>query len=184
MRSIPALFETTVSIIQSLTDDKKAPLHVGEVMACWTYLAFVEEITIYEQIGLNTTEDNDLHDMLQESLDVAHSHIDQLSKFMQIEGVPLPDAQPPKPNTNTGAIPAGAKLTDKELANTISINFVMASNMCAASASQSLRTDVGIMFIQFQMDKLTLGLKMKNLMQKRGWLKIPPLYYSPGLPQQ
>jgi hypothetical protein len=69
----------------------------------------------------------------------------------------------------------GAKLTDKELSNTISINLVIDSDMCATSASQCLRTGVGIMFLQFQMDKLTLSFKMNNLMQKRGWLKIPPL---------
>ena len=179
MRSIPELMETTVNVIHSLTDDKKTPLHTGEVMACWTYLAFVEEITVHEQIGLNTTEDNELRNILEDSLQVAQSHIKQISKFMQDEGIPLPEPPNSKPKTNPEAIPTGAKFTDNELANTIGINFVIASNMCAASASQSLRTDVGIMFLQFQMDKLTLNFKLKNLMQRKGWLKIPPFYSAP-----
>lgn len=183
MREIPALLETTVNVIHSLTDNKKTPLHVGEVMACWTYLAFVEEIIVFEQIGLNTTENNELRNMLEEALKVAQSHIKQITKFMQDEGIPMPDEPPTKPKSNPKAVPIGAKLTDNEIANTISINFVIASNLCATSASQSLRTDVGIMFLQFQMDKLTLGFKLKNLMEKRGWLKIPPYYYAPGLPQ-
>lgn len=183
MRSIPEMLETTVNVIHSLTDDKKPQLHVGEVMACWTYLAFVEEIIIYEQIGLNTTEDNELRNILEESLKVAQSHVKQISQFMQDEGIQLPEQPQAKPKSNPEAVPAGAKFTDKELANTISINFVIASNMCAASASQCLRTDVGIMFLQFQMDKLTLSFQMKNFMQRKGWLKIPPFFSAPGLPQ-
>jgi hypothetical protein len=135
---------------------------VGEVMACWTYLAFVEEIIIYEQIGLNTTVDNELHNMLEKSLKVA-----------QPQG---------KPQSNPEAVPAGTKFTDSELVNTISINFVIASNMFAASANQSLRMDVAIMFLQFQMEKMTLLFKIKNLIKKRGWLKNPPFYSAPGLP--
>lgn len=62
--------------------------------------------------------------------------------------------------------------------------FIAATDMCATVASQSLRTDVALMFLKFQTDKLSLGLKAKELMRENGWLKIPPFYQPPGSPSQ
>jgi hypothetical protein len=184
MPNIQIMLESTINVIRSLTDDTKMPIHIGEAMACWTYLAFVDEIINYEQIGLNTTMDEELKDMLDHALKIALSHKEQISEFMQKEGIALPDEPQAKAKSDPKAIPIGAKFTDKELANAISINFILASDMLAASASQSIRTDVGLQFLQFQMEKMMLGFKMKNLMQKRGWLKIPPAFTSPGILQQ
>ncbi len=97
-----------------------------------------------------------------------------MSEFMRKEGVSLPNAPEDKPQSDPNAIPIGAKFTDNELANTLMINFVVAADMCAASASQSLRTDLGLMFLKFQTEKLSLGFKAKEIMQKKGWLKVPP----------
>jgi hypothetical protein len=167
------MIETTFDVMRSLNDDKKPPIHIGEAMACWTYLAFVEEIIIYEEVGLNMTKDQELHDMLELGLKVVQGHKKQMTEFMQKEGIPLPDQMQPKTKSDPSAVPAGAKFTDNELSNAISINFIISNDMLAASASQSIRTDVGLMFLQFQMDKLMLSFKMKNLMQKRGWLDCP-----------
>lgn len=184
MPNIENIIEAATNAIQSLTDNHKTPLHVGEAMACWTYLAFVSEIVIYEEVGLNTTQDPEFRKLCGEGLTVADSHKEKLGDFMQAEGVPLPTLPQDKPKSDPKAIPLGAKFTDSELANAISINFIVASDMCATSASQSLRTDVGLMFLSFQADKLALGFKIKELMQKKGWLKIPPFYVPPGSPEQ
>jgi hypothetical protein len=184
MPNIPTMLETAFNVIHSLTDDNKPQIHIGEAMACWTYLAFIEEIINYEQVGLNMTMDNELQEMLEQGLNVAQAHKEQISKFMQKEGIPLPDPPQSKSKSESNSVPAGSKFTDSELSNAISINFIIAADMLAASATQSLRTDVGLMFLQFQMDKITLGFKLKNLMKNRGWLKIPPAYIPAGLPQQ
>ena len=180
MPDISTMIETTFNVIRSLTDDNKPPIHIGEAMACWTYLAFVEEIIVYESVGLNMTTDQELREALEQGLKVARAHQEQMSEFMQKEGIPLPDQPPPKLKSEPSVIPVGTKFTDNELSNAISINFVIASDMLAASASQCIRTDIGLMFLQFQMDKLMLGFKIKNLMQKKGWLKIPPAYIPQG----
>ncbi|TMN23352.1 DUF3231 family protein [Lentibacillus cibarius] len=182
MQKISQLFETASNVIQSLTDNQKNPLHVGEVMACWTYLSFVNNIIIYEEVGLNTTTDPGVIELYQDALATARSHKKQLTEFMRKEGVRLPTAPEDKPNSDPNAVPIGAGFTDNELANTLLINFVVASDMCAASASQSLRTDVGLMFLKFQTEKLSLAFKAKELMQKKGWLKVPPFYQPPGAP--
>lgn len=174
------MFKNASDIIESLTDNYKNPLHVGEAMSCWTYLAFVSDIIAHIEVALNTTTDSELRKLFQEGFNTALSHQKELSQFMRQEGVPLPEMPEHKPESNSSDIPLGAKFTDNELVNTINLNFVLAADMCAASASQSLRTDTALMFLKFQMDKLSLGLKAKELMQKKGWLKIPPFYLPPG----
>jgi hypothetical protein len=183
MPNFKSVLDTATNIIQSLTDNKKKPLHVGEVMSCWTYLAFIGEIIIYEEVGINTTTDTELKELYNEGLKTAEAHKKELSVFMKQEGIPLPSQPEGKPKSDPNAIPLGVKFTDNELANAIAINLVVAADMSAAAASQSLRTDIGLMFLKFQMDKLTIGYKAKALMQKKGWLKIPPFYYPPGLPE-
>ncbi|PWA09747.1 hypothetical protein DCC39_12340 [Pueribacillus theae] len=182
MPSITQMIEAATKVIQSLTDNEKAPLHVGEVMACWTYLAFVGNIITIEEVAMNTVTDTELKQLFTDSLKVALSHKEEISEFMRKEGVVLPVAPERKPNSEPGAIPLGAKFTDDELVNTLNLNFVFASDLCAAAASQCLRTDLGLMFLKFQTEKLSLGFKAKDLMKKRGWLKMPPYYYPPGLP--
>jgi hypothetical protein len=63
------------------------------------------------------------------------------------------------------------------------MNFVVATGLCTNSASQSLRSDVGLMFVKFQADKLSLSYQAKELMEMKGWLKIPPYYLPPGSPK-
>ncbi|MGP4071106.1 DUF3231 family protein [Piscibacillus sp. B03] len=176
--------DASLKTLKSLTDGEKDDIHVGEVMACWTYLAFVESIISYEEISLNMTKNKEVINFVNEALKVANSHKQELRNFMIEEGIPLPKAPEHKPNSEPEAVPEGAKLTDDEIMNTLSINFVYAGNMCGGAASQSVRTDVGIMFLKFQIDKFSLGMKAKSLMRKRGWLKIPPYYHPPGAPSK
>src|SRR5699024_2006902 len=96
------------------------------------------------------------------------------------EGVNLPPSPESKPNSDPNAIPQGVKFTNDELVKTHNINFVSAADMCAAAASTCLRTDIGLMFLKFQTDKLSLGFKAKELMQKKGWLKVTPQYHQTG----
>lgn len=182
MPNFAQLFESAANVFQSLTDNKKDPLHVGEVMSCWTYLAFVNNIMTYEEIGLNTTTDSGVRELYQDGYKIATSHKEQITKLMQEEGVTLPRSPEKKPYSDPSAVPVGVSFTDFELANTININFVAAADMCAAAASQCLRTDIGLMFLKFQTEKLAMGYKAKELMQKKGWLIKPPSYQPPGTP--
>lgn len=168
------------NIIGSLTDNHKNPLHIGEAMACWTYYSFVSNVIIYVEVGLNTTGDSKLKKLLQDAHKVMKSHQKEVAELMCEEGVPLSDTPEDKPDSDPNAIPLGVKFTDNELSNTINLNYVIAADMCATSASVSLRTDVAMMFLKFQTDKLSLGLQMKEFMQTKGWLKVPPFYQPPG----
>lgn len=78
----------------------------------------------------------------------------------------------------------GVKLTDDEIANGISLKLASVNVLCATTVSQSIRTDVGLMFLEFQTHILLFAADFKTLMEKRGWLKSPPAYLPPGAPTQ
>lgn len=178
-----SVFEAVLDTIKSLTDDEpKPPLHVGEVMGCWTYLAMLEEERANVQIGINTTLDSELLEALNESMKLANAQADELRDFLLKEGVPLPPASEKKPNSDPNTVPMGVKLTDDEIANALSVKLVANYMMCASNSMQSVRNDVGIMFVQFQAEKLKFGAALKTLMRRRGWIKIPPYYLPNGIP--
>ncbi|MBD0383398.1 DUF3231 family protein [Paenibacillus sedimenti] len=177
--------EAAIDVIKSLIDDEpKPPLHVGEVMTCWTYLTMLEEEKASVQIGLNTTTDNELLEALNASMELATAQANKLKEFMLQEGVPLPPVSEKKPVSEPGSVPLGVKLTDDEIANALSVKVVANYMMCATGAVESVRNDVGMMFAKFQADKLKFGAALKTLMRRRGWIKIPPYYVPNGLPKQ
>ena len=40
------------------------------------------------------------------------------------------------------------------------------------------------MRVKFQTELLTFGTPLQALMKKRGWIRVPPYYYPPGMPKQ
>lgn len=177
------VLEALSELLGSLIDEEpKPPLHVGEVMACWTYLTILEEAVMLEQTGLNSSTDPELKQFLEKTMAAASSQARRLKDFLQQEGVPLPPLSEPKPLSDPNAVPLGVKLTDNEIANGVSVKLAVSITSCATAASQSVRNDVGLMFIEFQNEVMVYGTMIKTLMRKRGWLKTPPYYYPPGAP--
>ena len=75
-------------------------------------------------------------------------------------------------------------MSEKELANGVSVKVIASILACATGMSQSIRNDLGLMWIELQSEQLTFGATLKALMKKRGWLEVPPTYVPPGLPKQ
>jgi len=179
------IMEAITNVMQSFVDDEpKAPLHIGEAMNCWTYLGMLEEEISLVQLMLNTTIDDELIETLRDAEKLAHSQSKKLKEFMQREGVILPTASEERPLSDPNAVPLGAKLSDEEIANSLAVKAVSNVMMCANGASQSVRNDVGFMFTQFLAEKIIFGANLKAKMRKRGWIKVPPYYYPPGMPKQ
>ncbi|KQX60753.1 DUF3231 family protein [Paenibacillus sp. Root444D2] len=178
------ILEAAITTIKSLTDEEKPqPLHVGEVMACWIYLAGLEVAKVTVQAGINTTSDEDLKAILKEDLELNNNQRERLYDFMLKEGITLPPAHEDMPQSDPNSIPLGVKLTDEVLANELSFKIVSLILRAAGANAESIRTDFGLMFLQFQAEKVMLGAKLKQLMMKRGWIKIPPFYIPPGSQQ-
>lgn len=180
-----SIFESLKDYLQmNLDNEPKNPLHVGEVMSCWVYLTIMDEANVYIQIGLNTTTDDDVIKILKESLHQCDAQGKRFQEFMKVEGIHLPPTSEQRPNSEPNEVPLGTKLTDDEIMNGLSIKTVAAIMHCAAAASQSIRNDVGTLFTECMLEKMKFGVNLKELMRKRGWIKVPPYYYPPGAPSK
>lgn len=178
------LLETASSVIRTLVDDDpRPPMHVGEVMMCWTYLATLRESVSYLEAALNTTTDRELKRAVEDSKRQCDAHADKLRSFMLGDGITLPPSPEPKPGSDPNAVPLGAKLTDEEIANGLSLKTTSLILSATNALTQSVRTDVGLLFMDFLNEKIAFGATLKELMRRRGWIKVPPYYYPPGLPQ-
>lgn len=185
MNEVTSVIETVVDVMKTFIDtEPKPPLHIGEAMTCWTYLTMLEEEIASVKVGLNTTTDDDLLHALNASMRLAEEQSNLLRQFMLQEGVPIPPVSEMKPVSDPNSVPLGVKLTDNEIANALSVKMVANYLTCASGAVQAVRSDVGMMFAKFQAEKLQFGASLKTLMRKRGWLKVPPYYFPPGMQAQ
>ncbi|MEH7388499.1 DUF3231 family protein [Bacillus sp. JJ1521] len=177
--------ESVIAMIKNFVDEEpEPPLHVGEVMDLWTaYTAFNEAHVLY-QVGLNTTTDTDLKHALQSAYNSSNADSKKIEKFLMNEGVPLPTLSSPKPLSNPDSIPEGVKMTDIEIANLIAVKIATATTFCAQALSKSVRTDVGLLFFEMQVNLMRYAAPFRNLMKQRGWLKVPPSYLPPGSPER
>lgn len=177
--------EAVTELIKSLIDEEPKPaLHVGEVMSLWTALTAFQEARALYQAALNTTTDTDLKHTLQNAVESTKGDYQLLKNFMVKEGIPLPAVNEDKPKSDPSAVPEGVKLTDDEIANLISVKVAASITFCAQAMSQSVRSDVGLLFFQIQVQLMKFATPLKNLMKSRGWLKTPPSYLPPGAPEK
>jgi hypothetical protein len=179
------LIEAVISSIKVSTDyDPKHPLHTGEVTDCWIYYTALKEFLRFEEAGLNTSNDDEVIEMLKDAHKICSNQVKKLEDFMLKEGIPLPELPAPKPNSDNKNIPLGVKLTDNEIANGIGIKVATAIISSATGQAQSIRNDFGHMMLSFQLEMIEFGSTLKRLMSKRGWLRVPPYYFPPGSPDK
>jgi len=176
---IEALFDY---LITRFDTEPRSRLHIGEAMGCWLYYtALAEEIPVLES-ALNTTTDNVLIELIKDGTKLCTHQIKILEDFMIKEGIALPDTSAHKPNSDPNSVPLGVKPTDLEIANLISAKVATNIVMCSSNISQSIRSDIGLMWIRFHSEKAIYGMDVKTKMREHGWIKVPPYYYPPGAP--
>jgi hypothetical protein len=182
VRYVPDILQAAKNVVQSFIDDEpESPIHIGEAMSCWTMLATIVETQVQTEAGINSTTDPELSKALHEAVKMFNSQKERLTEFMRLEGVHLPPVSESKPISDPNSVPLGVKLTDNQLANSLKIKVELAITTCANAAAQTLRNDVGLMWGKFLQEYITFETTFISLMRKRGWLKIPPYYYPPGL---
>lgn len=180
---MPDVIKAVKNVIQSFVDDEpKPPLHVGEVMSCWTYISELADEQVHSEAGINSTTDPELRKAFHESVKMFESQKERMISFMLSEGVPLPPINESKPQSNPSDVPLGVKLTDDELANSLNIKIVILIPYCTNAITQSVRNDVILIWLEYLQEYMTFGATLKELVKRRGWLKVPPYYYAPGAP--
>lgn len=173
------IMEVLNDAVKPFLDGEKPPLNVGEVMNLWFYLTATEQTMRGEQVSFNIVEDEELRDKLEDVINNVHRPIfTELTAFLQAEGVPLVEMTPDKPIGDFRHIPDGSKLSDAEVASLLSFNIVLGINYACRGMTESVRPDVAAMFARFQIKKLTFSIVLKDLLVKKGWLKVPPTYKS------
>ncbi len=167
-------FEVLYDTIKPFLDGEKRPLNTMEVSNMWLYTAMGETTLRIEQITINTVEDEELRKIMELALQTHSEVVNEVKDFLLKHSVPLPTPSPEKPMGDFKDIPDGAKLTDQEVANSLSFNLVSALTYGVRGLSESIRADVAYMFAKFLIKHLTLAVQLKQLMEKKGWIQYAP----------
>jgi hypothetical protein len=176
------ILELLNDAIKPFLDGEKPPLHVGEVMNLWFYLTATEQTMRGEQVSYNIVQDLELKEKLKDVINNVHGPIQkELTEFLKAEGIPLPNASPDKPIGDFRNIPEGSKLSDEEVASLISFNIVLGITYACRGMTEAVRPDVAAMFAKFQMKKLAYSITLKDVLMRKGWLKVPPYYKSEAI---
>ncbi|MGJ9383819.1 DUF3231 family protein [Salipaludibacillus sp. CF4.18] len=179
---MPNILEAIQHAFNSIVDDEpKPPLNIIEASYSWLYYGIAKEAIAFEEAGLNTTRDDELKGMLNDAIKLCTDHAQQLEKLMKNEGVTLPPVSESKPKTDNKDIPLGVKLTDEEIANGLALKVLAMSNKSASGVAECVRTDIGVMWLQFFNEVAVFGATLKIKMRKRGWAKYPPAFTPPGV---
>lgn len=170
------LLEVTYDFFKPFIDGEKKPLNVMEVSNLWLFLAISNNTMRNEEYAYNIAQDSELKQILKDAKKIHKSVAEEISRLLKEEGIPLPNDTPEKPSGIFQDIPEGAKLNDEEIANLMSFNLLIGINYSSRGLTESIRTDVGLIFYKVIQKKAALGLPLKQLMGKRGWLRLPPYY--------
>ena len=179
---MPNFFETLRSAFDTLIDDEpKPPINIIEASNCWLYYGMISEAIRFEQVGINTTTDDELLGILVDAEKLCARQAEKLKKLMRDEGVTLPPVTEEKPNSDPLQVPPGVKLTDAELSGGLAVKMVAMTSQAALGAANSVRSDIGMLWVEFLNETLAYGMSLKTKMRKRGWAKIPPAFKPPGI---
>ena len=169
-----------MNILESLfqaTDPPTALPHIGEVYGIWFYYVLCTSALSFCQMSINHTEDPELREAIS---DLAHDlevpQIKKIAAFFTKEGVAFPLEMPRHPQAVPAEIPPGARMHDLEIANLHAMKLQALMATCAANMQDTVRDDIGAMWVALHTQLVATSLKHKKLMQKRGWLIMPPPY--------
>jgi hypothetical protein len=153
-----------------------APLNTLEVANLWTMLTATENFMSSEMVAHNTAQDEELREKIRDLSENYHKVIiHEIKDILLKENVELPPPPSDKPLAKLD-VPAGARMTDREIANLIVFNLVWAIKFCARGLTESVRADVGTLFTKWIMLKATFALTLKTLIAEKGWIKVPPKF--------
>ncbi|HYG58976.1 MAG TPA: DUF3231 family protein [Symbiobacteriaceae bacterium] len=157
--------------------EPKSALHAGEAFSLWTYDVALQEVHALGQLMLNHTADRELTDFIENLItDLGQAQEAELHKLMRNEGIEFPALTAQKPLANSTDLPAGARFTETEIANLLVVKVQGLLILAHGALLQSIRNDMGAMWYRYHSGLLVHSFKLKQLMERRGWLRHPPLF--------
>ncbi|MCJ8008760.1 DUF3231 family protein [Lederbergia wuyishanensis] len=157
---------------------KDEPMHYGEVFGLWTYLMSTKGLLTCYQIYLNHAGDSDLQSLLNEASQLTTQEVKEIESLLKETGVALPPTPPERSKAALEDIPPGARFLDPEISTLLARDIAAGLLSCSTVIGESIREDIGMMFLKFHTERATLGAKLLRLVKEKGWLIPPPLHIS------
>ncbi len=174
------LLESLVGLMKK--EDR--PLHVGEVMNLWKVVSAFEAGHALIHGMLNHTSDPDLKRFMESFLkDFEDPWMKRLKAFMKNQGIPLPTTSTDKPKANEQEIPAGAKFSDREISAMIAGKIMAGTGAVQHALLECLNYDMATMFMELELAAYRQGFVLREIMERRGWLLIPPTWHASKGPE-
>ncbi|HWI65559.1 MAG TPA: DUF3231 family protein [Symbiobacteriaceae bacterium] len=170
-----------MNILESLfqtTDQPTAAPHLGEAYGLWLYYTLLDDALSFCQLTSNHAHDADLRKLIAEvANDLERPQRHKVEELMAREGIPFPEVTMPKhPTVDPDSIPQAARMADVEIANIQALKLQALITTSTANMQQALRDDIGGVYMAFKQELIAMSLRLKKLMQQRGWLIVPPAF--------
>lgn len=155
------------------------PAHVGEAMALWTHFVALKESRAMCLLMANHTADPELREFIENFIvEIEEPQLKELRAVMREVGIDFPSVTSDKAKADPNMLQAGARMTEEEVANMLMLKVQGMLMITHTALLQSLRPDMGSMWYRMHSATLTESFKLKAMMQKRGWLRVPPQFRS------
>lgn len=155
---------------------KNEPLHYGEVIGIWAYVAANNGlISMYESF-VNHAGDKDLVTALEDQIKMMKNENTTIEKVLKENGVNPPPALPSRGKASAEEVPQGARFMDPEIAAIMAANAGQGLVSCSQVLGQCFREDVAMHFMKFHADRASAGGQLLRLTKEKGWLIMPPLH--------
>ncbi|MGE7925773.1 DUF3231 family protein [Viridibacillus arvi] len=155
---------------------KKDPMHYGEVMGSWSFVAANNGLISGYETFVNHVGDKDLKRLLIQVIEMMQSHNTEVVELLKNNGIVPPPALPSRPKATTEDIPVGARFEDIEISATVAVNVGQGLVSCSQVMGQCLREDIAKMFGKFHTEWALFGAKLLKLNKEKGWIVPPPLH--------
>ncbi|WP_191565988.1 DUF3231 family protein [Metabacillus idriensis] len=153
------------------------PMHYGEVFGVWSALSVAKASHAGYQVYYNHTGDSDLKKFIDQMIkNCIEPSIEELEALLKKSEVGLPPTPPERPNAKLEEIPVGARISDPEVAMSISKDIAQGLVADSTMIGQSIREDIALLFTQHHAKKVQFGGKILQLNKEKGWLIPPPLH--------
>lgn len=155
---------------------KNEPLHYGEVIGIWSYVAANNGLISMYEAFVNHAGDRDLISLLEDQIKMMKNENTTVEKVLKENGVTPPPSLPSRGKASADEIPPGARFMDPEIAAIMAANSGQGLVSCSQVLGQCMREDVAMHFMKFHTDRATAGGRLLELTKDKGWLIMPPLH--------
>lgn len=155
---------------------KNEPLHYGEVVGLWAYVAANNGLVSMYEAFVNHAGDKELIGVLEDAIKMMKSENTAVEKILKENGITPPPALPSRGKASSEDLPVGARFSDLEIAAILGVNAGQGLVSCSEVMGQCSREDVAAHFARFHADRAAAGAKLLRLTKQKGWLMTPPLH--------